>query len=496
MIMSDESKKFSTWQEVIVDFFETKSAAEEEKFLKDHLKDIKEKCEKQNYFDGEEIKKLFDSKKPKEQSSLDFIRSKFNTVLELDDKPVGFSSEEERDIHEKTLNEISEKYQPAKWITESSRNAGNICFASHVIKLTHSSIKASSFIDNIDSVQESCLTTSALRQRVLDGAVSGNQYAPIYQFLELELNGKKLALTFKSEECRSLEGFSQDATQIGSWNREFRRALFIGKPQSHILAKQVYFPIQNDLSSAYHLLCSIKSSSLAQAIHEKLNKKSKKEKYSEQPHLRYLQKASLKVTASNHGNASQLNAKRGGALTLLNTQPPTWQTQFKPPSNKESIFDLRLDFSSTKDTVDYLREYLLRFEGIDLSVKSPERYKWIERWLSNIIDALLDHIGRIQRLDSGWSRAEDVKLRPEYQYLLDPFREDSDFQALRKSFDWQAMVCDDFARWLNRKLIGKEKKFTPQATHRRMWVKLLQAPLREHNEMIESEQKRRAGIVR
>lgn len=51
------------------------------------------------------------------------------------------------------------------------------------------------------------------------------------------------------------------------------------------------------------------------------------------------------------------------------------------------------------------------------------------------------------------------------------------------------MVCNDFARWLNRKLVGKEKVFTPQAEHTRMWKQLFAEVLREESEAIEIEVK-------
>jgi CRISPR-associated protein Csy1 len=73
-----------------------------------------------------------------------------------------------------------------------------------------------------------------------------------------------------------------------------------------------------------------------------------------------------------------------------------------------------------------------------------------------------------------------------HQYFLDPYRDDKTFQSARKASNWQAVVCQDFAHWLNQKLIGKEKNFTPQPFHTRIWIELLEQPLREHNTMIEA----------
>jgi CRISPR-associated protein Csy1 len=75
----------------------------------------------------------------------------------------------------------------------------------------------------------------------------------------------------------------------------------------------------------------------------------------------------------------------------------------------------------------------------------------------------------------------------EHQLFLDPYREDEMFQTERKSNDWQASICADFARWLNKTLAGKEKLFSPQQEHTRMWIELIENPLREYEELIQME---------
>ena len=90
------------------------------------------------------------------------------------------------------------------------------------------------------------------------------------------------------------------------------------------------------------------------------------------------------MTASYHSNASQLNGARGGKLHLFSAQPPTWQSQLKPPLYKKSLFD-SFSHPSINIDIDYLRDYLLRFERIELSIKNPQRRKWIEKWVGNIL---------------------------------------------------------------------------------------------------------------
>lgn len=499
--MSDRKKEFETWEEVIVDFFLEKKENEEDKYLKEIIKVVSKLYQNENYFNNEEMEIFFDSKKHKKdaaQTSLEFQRVKFTRMLEFNEKPSEFDSSKLNENYQTKCSEISDKYEPSEWISKAAKNGSSVSFATHVIKLTHSKIDASSLYDQIDSVRLAALTTSSLREKEIDGAVSGNQFAPIFQFLELELKGSKLASEFSGESSKVLESFAGSDEELIVWNNGFKKALSNDRLSTHLLAKQVYFPINSDGDDvSYHLLCNIKSSSLAHTIFENVFDKRQKEirvlcdksKYSIVATTSFPHKSRISVTASNHSNASKLNGRRGGKLHLFSNQPPTWESQLKPPVYKKSLFDENFFYRNMKEDIDYLRDFLLRFERINLSIKDPERRKWIDRWIANIIDEFLFFAGSMQSLPSGWTAAEDIKLDPEHQYLLDPYRQDEAFQSARKAVDWQSVICTDFANWLNRRLIGKDKQFTPQPEHRRMWVSLLEQPLREHSEMLDMELK-------
>ncbi len=502
--MTEEMSELQTWNDVIIDFLAGKKRLEEEKYIKDEIKKIDKIYKRQNYYGEESITALFDPKKNKKgesQSAVDFQREKLQEILLLEQKPEDLDVTKINEDYAKKCAGIENKYEASSWITKASKDATSVSFATHVAKLTHSKIDTPSIYDSIISIRVDAITTVSLTEKTIDGAVAGNQFAPVFQFLELELNGGKLAAEFVNDSSQALQFFSKNSEELALWNADFKNVLAGESPSTHALAKQVYFPIvlnkKNEYDS-YHLLCHMKSSSLAHAIYNKVFDESQKapkelrskDKYSEYPVFSFVANARLSVTASNHSNASQLNGKRGGKLHLFSTQPPSWQSQLKPPQYKKSLFDA-FSHPGIKLEVDYLREYLLRFERIDLSVKNPQRRKWIEKWVANIIDELLNYAATIQTLASGWSNVEDCKLKPEHQYFLDPYCDDEAFQNLRKGSDWQSVVCSDFSRWLNRRLVGKDKKFTPQAEHTRLWASLLEQPLREYNEMIEADSKLR-----
>ncbi len=498
--MSEAEKQLTTWEAVIVDFFRKKSEADEEKYIKDTIKSLEATYELENFFNDEEIELVFNTRKNKKEgneSSLDFQHRRAISLLKAENKPEGLDAFKKLKAYKKTAKTIEEKYNPANWLSKNCTNASSVSFATHVIKLTHSSIDASSFYDSISDQKNTFLTTSALRKKIIDGAVKGNQFAPIFQFLELECNGVKLAeqLAMNNNLFDYFADDAEERTEAEQWIGGFRNALNTKKISSHALAKQVFFPTEyNDelKEQEYHILCNVISSSMAQAVQDTIfderdkpiRKLLEKNKYSGNISSKYINRSQLGVTASNHSNASQLNAKRGGKLHLFSTRPPIWQSQITPPVYKKSLFsDIRN--STITVEIDYLRDFLIRFKQLDISIKDPKRKRHLDRWVNNIIDELLFYIGTIQNLPSGWTRNEQIKLKRSHQYLLDPYRLDDEFESERQNKDWQGICCADFAQWLNYRLRGKDREFTPQAEHTRLWKTMLEQPLREYMEPVE-----------
>lgn len=497
--MDNKAETHTTWETVLNNFFITKIHGEEEKYIKEIIKNIESDCKKKNYFNIPLIQHYFEDgklKREKQEDSIIFQRRRINALFALKDTLQntmldGAIVELERNLYEQKVKDIAEKYKPNEWLAKASKSAASVSFATHVIKLTHSKIDSPSIYDQINVVKASYLTTSTLSIKTIDGAVAGNQFAPIFQLLELECNGTKLATELSNPHSYALEPFAQGNEHL-EWNNGFSKALTTGESASHLLAKQVYFPTKNSACTLYHLLCNVPSSSIAQTIFEKLfsdetrqaQKVFQNGKFSASHSSYYPQKGKIGVTASNHSNASQLNASRGGKLYLFASAPPTWQTQSKPPIYQKSFFNSQLRHFVSKNDIDYLRDFLIRLDKIDLSIKHPERQKWINAWVNNIVDDVLAYANNIQNMDAGWSATERILLKHEHQLFLDPYRHDETFQAFRKSNDWQTVVCEDFARWLNRSLSGKDKRFSPHEQHRRMWITIMESSLRKYDELI------------
>lgn len=485
------SEYVPTWESIITNFLADKYEADFAKYLKDLFKSISGVYEKEGFFSNEDLAFIFDTRKNKkadEQKETAFILEQITLLKEFNEKPILINFEGLNiDINTKQQDLVS-KYAPETWLTWAAGNAKNVTFATHVTKLTHSAIDSPSFFNAFEATKNSYLSTSSLTNVAIDGAVKGMQYSPIYQFLELDLNNNKLVSEFRNLDTELLANFASNHEQMLNWNKGFSAATSEGEPRAHFLLKQTYFPINNTDNSSfnYHLLCNVVSSSKAQALYEFSRKNSKNafkiknsNKYSEETYFNFPNRASISITASNHGNASQLNNKRGGRLGLFSCQPPVWHSQLKPPVYSKSFFYELSKNYEVKENVQYLSDFLARFENLQLSIKDPKRMRWVEDWVENLVDEVLVYVKSIQALPVGWSAIEGLKLKSEHQVLLDCYRQDDDFLAMKNGSDWQAVIIHDFAVWLNNRLTKANEKFTPQDTHSKLWMKIFKANFRE-----------------
>jgi CRISPR-associated protein Csy1 len=478
------------WEGVITNFLSDKYETDFAKYLKELFKGLGSSYDNEGFFANEGLAFIFDTRKNKktdEQKETAFILEQITLLQEFNGKPISINFESlNSDISTKEQDLLG-KYTPETWITWAAENAKNVTFATHVTKLTHSVIDSPSFFNAFEATKNSHLSTSSLTNVVIDGAVKGMQYSPVYQFLELEFNNKKLVSEFANVGTRLLKSFAKNNEQMLAWNQGFAAATNEGKPTAHFLLKQTYFLINKGSSEFnYHLLCNVVSSSKAQALYEFSRRNSKdafkiknSSKYSNETYFNFPNRASISITASNHGNASQLNNKRGGRLGLFSCQPPVWHSQLKAPIYKINFFyELSRNYE-VKENIQYLSDFLTRFENLQLSIRDPKRMRWVEEWIENLADEVLVYVKSIQALPSGWSTSDGIKLKPEHQVLLDCYRQHEEFLAMKNSSDWQAVIIQDFAAWLNNRLTKANEKFTPQDAHTKLWMKIFKANFRE-----------------
>jgi CRISPR-associated protein Csy1 len=117
-----------------------------------------------------------------------------------------------------------------------------------------------------------------------------------------------------------------------------------------------------------------------------------------------------------------------------------------------------------------------RSSTVDVREQRAER-------VDDLIDILVQYGAEIQNLtqDSGWSALPECRLNRAEQLWLDPYRaqNDPEFAREREKNDWQGIVADKFAFWLNNRL--KHKKLTFGDTEHAEWKKLAEQSLLTDN---------------
>lgn len=395
--------------------------------------------------------------------------------------------------YDKKHKEIYREHDFNTWISNAAENAERVSYATHVIKLTHSSINgASCFYDKSTVESNFHITTAHIKKKIVDCAYDDAKFIPYASFLLLSSNGNTLANKLLSNDYSDLKPFSQDNSQLENWVHNFKKAINKTKKNSHYLAKQVYFPVEG---GEYHLLSIIPSSSLIQELFERFLKFWSEDakvrackdnnKYSPRLCTSFPGKAKLSVTASlkAHLNVSKLNKERDGIINLLSCQPPVWQNRISPPINKKSLFYTEVHDLS-HDTVLELQRLLLAIKNNNLSMNNPKRHAHISDLVEKIIEILFQYVSLIHNLrkHAGWSR-DAKKLKLSHQLWLDPFRDDEEFQQKRNTMEWQDDICLDFSLWLNNNL--KHKQLTLGKPQEAFWQKIMRPRLRAFNAITE-----------
>lgn len=376
------------------------------------------------------------------------------------------------------------------WIRYALLQINYVTPATHVAKLTHSSSGGSSLIDDISEVKAEYLTTSTLTNLIYDGAYPNASLSKVAKFLLLSLDGTPLGKLLKAGNSTPLQNILTD-DELNSLLVEFQTKLN-PRPKADSLAKQVYYPVDDD----YHLLVVLKPSSLIQAIYDtyfgkeirkqrdKIYKQKEKGKYSDEVLQSLPNVVTLSTVMSQPQNVSVNNGSRGGNIRLFNGAPPIWQSQLNPPIRLKSMFNARFLNHYAYDNIIQLRKLLLTFENANISFKDPNRLKGVSNWVKAIAHNIIDYSQTIAILPAGWTNDSQCNLPIAHQIFLDFDRRDDEFVTLKRQSDWQGQLVKDFVKWLNKSLKGKDNEFIASGEHSRIWRDIFTKILREHMEIM------------
>lgn len=376
--------------------------------------------------------------------------------------------------------ELEKSYEVGNWLTDAARRAAQISLVTHALKFTHSDAKGSSVFTAVPSDhQTDYLSTATLQQPAID-AVGNAAALDVAKLLQTEHQGDTLIAQLNRGDYSALAEFAQNEQQLQQWVVGFKQVLTDKQPSSHALAKQLYFPVGNH---EYHLLSPLFSSSLAQAMHQRLadarfSEKAKEiaaaaraGKWHPEPRVMYPNMAVQSMGGTKPQNISYLNSARGGRAWLLNNAAPVWAGQQKPPSKQSSIFHQYSEFTAmARSGVWQLREYLLSVRPLENTMEIRQRRLAL---VDEIIDTLFSYAAGIQNLAAlaGWSASPDCQLKRSQQLWLDPQRAQDDraFAFEREGKAWHKEIAVDFGVWLNRQLARAQDKLIFGEVERGEW---------------------------
>ncbi len=365
--------------------------------------------------------------------------------------------------------ELELRYEPRAWLTDAANRAGQISLVTHAAKFTHGDSKSSSIFTRTTE-NDGYLSTATLSKATAD-AVGNAAALDVAKLLQTEVEGDSLLACLQRGDSSPLAKLAENDTQLAQWLEGFSRTLTTKQPASHKLAKQLYFPVGED----YHLISPLFSSSLAQALHQRLVairfgeeakelwKARREKRWHAQALVLFPNTAVMNFGGTKPQNISALNSGRGGRVWLLSAAAPQWETQIKPPLGMKTLFGQGPFERSTRPIRSRLTDLLIK-TGDD---KNYQIRRARDRYIDEIIDILFSIAADIQRLEwAGWTQDEKCTLKPHQRLWLDPWRAKTDdaFYQQRDKDDWQDSVAEDFALWLNAHLrraelsVGKTEK--------------------------------------
>jgi CRISPR-associated protein Csy1 len=359
--------------------------------------------------------------------------------------------------------------------------------ATHIAKLTHSSSKGSScdvrYHDSCNKYDNQYVTTA--ENPILDTAYPDNKYSSISQLYSIEVGDSYIGDLLRDGGEEYLKCFTDNSELLHFWCQRFSIFIKNKNKQSYFLSKQIYFPIENN---QYHLLLPLTSSTLVHELHlehkkywnedqEEARKQKSKREYSEVITCTYPNKAYVHVTGSNHSNASSLNGKRGGRISLLPAMPPQWQSSLPSYVNKTEIFDRNLSYL-LKEEVNDLKKYLLLIKNKSLSISEPKRNAAVISKLRAISGNFFNVIEQINANETVTNWTVDTELPIEQQLLFEYYREDEKAIAAKQNKQWMKVLSKSYARWLNKQLTEKGK-LSLTVIHEAIWADAFLRELRE-----------------
>ena len=356
-------------------------------------------------------------------------------------------------------SELQAQFEPGTWLDDAARRVGQIQTVTHSLKPIHADAKGSSLYREPTALAPLAELGSHSLGKHFQADVVGNAAAlDVYKFLKLEHDGASLLdlATRADEDMRA--ALSDDPVRASAWMAAFAGlSESRGKPSSHTLAKQLYWPIGTDPhdDAGYHLLAPLYPTSLVHSFYQTVQddrfsddaKAAREARRTAQWHGRpvreYPDLAIQQLGGTKPQNISQLNSERRGNNMLLASLPPVWRSSaVKPVWGTTSLFSV----FRWRPQVRTLSKHLRRFLESD-PVRNLENRTRRDELMEGLLDELMQFTAELQTLSPGWTADPRCELPPLHRAWLDP-----DGEEVSQPLDLVDDLASDFANWLNHQL--------------------------------------------
>ncbi|HIF9227759.1 TPA: type I-F CRISPR-associated protein Csy1 [Photobacterium damselae] len=411
------------------------------------------------------IAERYQTKLEEKQKAYDKNKAAAVTAEDFDRIESQFLADKEKLLQQFELN---------AWIDNAARRANQISMATHALKFTNSSAKGSNVLAHDLGHDARYLDTEIIQEKAID-AVGNAAALDVARFLQLtDENGLSLLSYLAKADHRPLALIAKSDEELIHWLDGLKQTLRDTSPSSHMLGKQIYFPVSDN---EYYLLAPLYSSSLAQVLFDavqysrfsqemKAIREAKRHNdFHPQPLIAYPNLAVTVSGGSKPQNVSQLNNKRSGKTYLFSAAPPNWQAQNKPPLGLDSILQHRDIYYHTQEPITRLTQFLIK-----LNAASTESNMRIRHYIVNTVDEVIDQIllvaAKWQQLPAGWSDKSELPLAQ--RRWLDPKNSQWD----RFDDHWQQAIAENVGFWLKDKVNkGSQNHFTLGQIEAMEWQK-------------------------
>lgn len=392
------------------------------------------------------------------------------------------------------------EHEPAAWLASAAKRVTQLQLASHTVKAIHPKAEGTEvFIDPSGIVANELVGTHSLDSAALD--VVGNAAAlDVFKLLKLQHNGESLIQRLLRDDPCARAALSDDPAVAAEWATAFAGiAHASATPASHTLAKQLYFPVDDN----YHLLAPLYPSALIHTWHlilqsdrwgedaKAAREARRKQRASKLGYVEYPGLAIQCFGGAKPHNISQLNSERGGKAHLLSCLPPNWNSPpVHAPMNCTSVFDRAFPGRrAVKETTNALRQFLHEHRAADDNKVGIRRVRG--ELVANIVGELLAYAAELRSLAPGWSGKRECRLGLNQRAWLDPesITDDHLIEDPELRSEWPSRIAKAFANWLNSALQTKKSNFGDSEVL--AWKHVLQPHLEALQEELEAERDER-----